>query len=194
MSIIEPISEVDKARQRREASRRGGLARAAQPSFQEHQRRAGKRSAEVNDMGLLGHKGAMAFIEKYGYPKLYRLARDWRLGHPSRYERQMMAMLDEMAVRYEREVELLGEQTFVSVDFYLPDTGHVIEINGKVHYDPLFDHPNYPNTRQANDVRRMERLRKAGYAVLVLDYREMGVKRQDELRDRVVEFVGSQGN
>jgi len=45
--------------ERREACRRGGKARAALPDFQEHQRAAGKRSAVVNDMAALGHRGAV---------------------------------------------------------------------------------------------------------------------------------------
>ena len=170
--------------QLQEWGRRGGKKRAQMPDFVEHQRRAGRRSAEVNDMAALGHRGAMAFIHKYGYPALFRKARKWRLENPSRHERRVMGILDGLGVQYEREARVLGEDELVSVDFYLPGRGQVIEVNGKVHYDPLFDHPNYPGTRARKEAERLRRLEKE-FEVLVLDYREM-----EEARSRVLEFVG----
>ncbi|NIM52732.1 MAG: hypothetical protein GTO22_26385, partial [Gemmatimonadales bacterium] len=63
---------------------------------------------------------------------------------------------------YEREAEVLGEEAFVSVDFYLPDLGKIVEVNGRVHYEPVFDNPRYPETRLAKEQERLSRLRKAG--------------------------------
>ena len=157
----------------REMGRKGGKARAAMSDFTEHQRHAGRCSAAVNDMAALGHLGARAFIEKYGYARLYQLCRNWRIGHPSRHERAVMRMLDDLEVRYEREAEVLGEGLFVSVDFYLPGTRRVIEVYGRVHFDPLFDHPRHVETRRANDARRVSRLEEAGFKVLVVDYRDL---------------------
>jgi len=170
--------------QLQEWGRRGGKARAQMPDFVEHQRRAGRRSAAVNDMAALGHRGAMAYIRKYGYVSLFRKAREWRLEHPSRHERRVMGILDGLGVRYEREVQVLGEDELVSVDFYLPGRGQVIEVNGRVHYDPLFDHPNYPGTRARKEAERLRKLERE-FEVLVLDYREMG-----EARGRIEVFVG----
>jgi very-short-patch-repair endonuclease len=174
----------------REIGRRGGKARARQASFAEHQSRAGRRCAETQDMAALGHKGARAYIEKYGYGRLWQLARRWRIDHPSSHEQAVMAILDELGLPYAREVELLGEGAFVSVDFVVAGGG-VIEVNGKVHYDPFFDHPNYPHTRQANDAERVRRLEKAGYQVLVIDHRELGDG--ERVRVRIAEFLAQGG-
>lgn len=171
----------------RQIGRKGGKARAQMPDFIDHQRRAGRRSAQVNDMAALGHRGAMAYIRKYGYASLFKLARAWRLENPSRHERQVMAMLDALGITYEREAEVLGEDAFISVDFYLAETRQAIEVNGKVHYDPLFDHPNYPHTRRSNEARRLERLRQAGFEVLVIDYRQL--RDADAVRQRIAEFI-----
>jgi very-short-patch-repair endonuclease/general stress protein YciG len=172
----------------REIGRKGGRARAQMPDFPEHQRRAGRRSAEVNNMAALGRKGARAYIRRYGYGKLFRLARAWRLENPSRHEQTVMAMLDEMGLRYEREAEVLGEDTFVSVDFHLPGLGRIIEVNGRVHYDPMFDHPRYPETRRAKEEERLRRLLKASFEVLVIDHRDLEAD-EEAIRQQLVEFV-----
>ncbi len=169
---------------RREAGRKGGQARAKQFT-REYQSAAGKRSAEVNDMAALGHKGAMAMIQKHGYGKLYRLCRDWRLRHPSSHEQQVMDILCTLGLEpgrdYDREYEVAK---FLSVDFAFPASFQAIEINGKVHYDPSFDDPRRPGTRAANDADKLARLERLGWRVLVIDYRDM--RRADQL---VKEFI-----
>jgi|GEM_PF-2116391 len=152
--------------------RRGGQARAAMPNFRQHQSNAGKRSAQVNDMAALGSLGAKAFIRKYGYIKFFHLWRNWKLTNPSRHERQVAAILDELGYTYQREAMLLGDDIPLAVDFYLPDANDaVIEVLGRVHYDPRFNHPNYPQTRRDNDLARLRRLERAGFRVLEIDYR-----------------------
>lgn len=141
-------------------------------------------------MAALGRKGARAYIRRYGYGRLFRLARAWRLENPSRHEQAVMAMLDEMGVRYEREAEVLGEEVFVSVDFHLPGQGRIIEINGRVHYDPMFDNPRYPETRLAKEQERLRRLQKAGFEVLVIDHRDLEAD-EEATRQQLVEFVGA---
>ncbi|MCK6629327.1 MAG: endonuclease domain-containing protein [Anaerolineae bacterium] len=147
--------------------RRGGQARAAMPNFRQHQSHAGKRSAQVNDMAALGSLGAKAFIRKYGYIKFFHFWRNWKLQNPSRHEQQVALILD-----HQREAMVLGANIPVAVDFYLPDVNDsIIEVNGRVHYDPFFDHPNYPQTRRDNDLARLRRLERAGFRVLEIDYR-----------------------
>jgi very-short-patch-repair endonuclease len=170
-----------------EAGRKGGKARAALPDFLEHQSRAGKASAAVNDMAALGHRGAVAYVRKYGYGRLFHLCRRYRLDHPSEPERVVMAILDSLGVVYEREAMPLGEDAFICVDFALSGQ-RAIEVNGKVHYDPLFDHPSYPGTRAENERRRLEKLQKAGWAVLVLDYRHLAGN-GETVRQQIVNFV-----
>lgn len=173
------ISEA-RREQLREWGRRGGKARAAMPGFTEHQRQAGKRSAEVNDMAALGSRGAQAFIRKYGYVRFFNFWRVWKLANPSRYERQVAAILDRLGYAYEREAMVLGEQIPLAVDFYLPDCNDsVIEVAGEVHFDARFDHPNKPETRRGLDLHRIRKLERAGFRVLELDYRAL-------VRERVV--------
>jgi len=175
------------AEQRREAGRKGGKARAALPDFLAHQSAAGKRSAQVNDMAALGHKGAVAFVRKYGYARLFHLCRRYRLAHPSQPEQVVMAILDGLGVVYEREALFLGESCFIAVDFAL--TGkRAIEVNGKVHYDPAFDRPSYPGTRAENERRRLEKLQKAGWQVLTLDYRHLAGD-GETARQQVASFI-----
>ena len=159
--------------QLQEWGRRGGLARAKQFT-RESQSAAGKRSAAVNDMRALGHRGAQAFILKYGYGRLYHLCREWRLQHPSSHEQEVMDILCTIGLEpvtdYEREFEV---EPYLSVDFAIPGLRKAIEVNGKVHYDPAFDDPRYPGTRAANDADKLARLARLGWQVLVIDYREM---------------------
>jgi len=174
-----------------EAGRKGGKARAARPDFLAHQSHAGKRSAQVNDMAALGHRGAVAYARKYGYGRLFHLCRRYRLDHPSEPERVVMAILDGLGLQegqdYEREALPLGEDTFIAVDFAL--TGkRAIEVNGKVHYDPLFDRPGYPGTRAENERRRLEKLQKAGWQVLTLDYRHLAGDRETA-KQQITRFV-----
>jgi len=160
--------------QLRAAGRKGGRVRAAQPGFIEHQRRAGKRSAEVNDMAALGHLGAQAFIRKYGYIKFFQLNRNYRLARPSSLERTMMAILDGLKVEYQREALVMGEHIPLAVDFYLPDCNDsVIEVLGRVHFDQRFDHPNRVETRRGLDLHRIRKLERAGFRVLEIDYTEL---------------------
>lgn len=149
----------------REWGRKGGKSRSQQASFRAHQSAAGKRSAEVNDMAALGRKGARVYVAKYGMDKLLAKVRKWRIEHPSQPERQVICILNSLGFTYTREVEVLN----YSVDFLLPN--HlIIEVNGKPHYDPLFDES---GQRQAKEAERLSQLESAGYHVLVLDHREM---------------------
>lgn len=158
--------------QLREWGKKGGQARAAQPNFLQHQRAAGLRSAQVNDMAALGSLGAKAYIHKYGYIKFFHLWRNWRLNNPSSHQQQIAALLTDLGFIYQCEAMVLGDDIPLAVDFYLPDCNDaVIEVLGRVHYHPLFDHPNYPGTRRANDLNRLRRLERAGFRVLELDYR-----------------------
>ena len=166
----------------------GGKKRAAQPTFRQHQSNAGKASAAVNDMAALGSLGARAYIRKYGYIKFFHFWRAWKLAHPSRHEIKVAAILDDYGYTYQRESIVLGDNIPLAVDFYLPDANDaIIEVYGRVHYDPRFDHPNYPNTRAQNDAHRLHRLERAGYRVLEIDYRELA--REQTVRGKIVMFL-----
>jgi hypothetical protein len=158
--------------------RRGGQARARMDDFRQHCSNAGKASAAVNDMAALGAKGARAYIRKYGYIRFFHFWRRWKLHNPSRHEQQIMAILDHLGFAYQREAQVLGDEIPLAVDFYLPDANDaVIEVLGRIHYDPFFDHPNYPETRRGNDLHRLRRLERAGYRVLELSYQALAQER-----------------
>lgn len=172
----------------REIGKLGGKARAQMADFRQHQSNAGKASAAVNDMAALGSLGAKSYIRKYGYGKFFHLARAWRLANPSRPEQTMMAILDRLGVQYEREAMVLGEDVPASVDFYLPDCSDaVIEVLGRVHFDPRFDHPNKPETRRQMDLHRVRKLEKAGFRVLEVDWREL--ERESAVAVKVAGFL-----
>jgi hypothetical protein len=160
--------------ERREACRRGGLTRARQ--FTSESQKAARAKVSSESCVRNGAKGARATISKYGYAHFYRLARAWRLEHPSSHEQQVMAILADLGYAedqdYEREYEPFGPDCYVCVDIAFIDRKLAIEVNGKVHHDPLFENPNAPNTRAANEARRLAHLGKAGWRVLVIDYRE----------------------
>lgn len=149
------------------------------PDFTEHQRRAGRRSAEVNDMAALGSMGAAAFIRKYGYLKFFHFWRNWKLAQPpTGPEAKVAAILERFGYQYEREAMVLGEDIPVAVDFYLADAGDaVIEVLGRVHFDARFDHPNKIETRRGMDLHRIRRLERAGLRVLEIDWRELSNER-----------------
>lgn len=175
------------AEQRREIGRRGGQARAKLPDFQDHQSHAGKASATINDMAALGRKGFDACALKYGFDVAFQRARRWRLDHPSWPEQQGIALLDRLGVPYEREAQVLGDHIPLAVDFHITGTRKIVEFNGKVHTHPLFD-PD--GDRQLRESCRLERLRREGFDVLVIDYRELA--NVADSRRRILEFIGGQ--
>jgi len=180
--------------QLREWGRRGGQARAARTDMAALGALGGRATAERHGsayMARIGHRGALETVRRYGYPRLFGIVRQWRLEHPSSHERAVMAILADLgATDYEREALPLGADAFVVVDFCFWAVHRIIEVNGRVHYDPRFDHPNAPNTRRENEARRLRKLERAGWRVLVIDYRELADVAV--LRRRVADFLGYQ--
>lgn len=172
----------------REAGRKGSKARAARCDMKALGARGGKATHArygSDHMARIGHGGALSTARRYGYTFLFRRARAWRLENPSRHERQIMAILEELGqTEYEREALILGEDVPVAVDFAFRDDRKAIEANGKVHYDRFFNHLNYPTTRRNNEEERLKRVRRAGWEVLVIDYREM-----DTAAGRIAAFL-----
>lgn len=170
--------------QRSRWGRRGGRARAQMPDFLEHQRRAGRRSAQVNDMAALGRKGFEAAAAKYGWDFAFQRARCWRLDHPSRPEQQVIAILNQIQVFYQREAQVLGEDVPLAVDFLIDGTTKIIEVNGKVHTDPFFSDG---GDRWKREALRLERIRHAGFQVLVVDHHDL--LNLDHVRHQIAKFL-----
>lgn len=172
--------------------RKGGRARAQMPDFNKHQQRAGRRSAQVNDMAELGRRGARSFIRKYGYIKFFHFWRNWKLSNPSAHEQLVMDILASLGYRYQREAMVLGSNVPLAVDFYLPDANDsIIEVNGRVHYDPLFDHPHKPETRRQLDHLRLRRLERSGFRVLEIDYRLAASNQRVLLAGKIAGFLAN---
>lgn len=96
--------------------------------------------------------------------------------------------MDRLGYQYEREAMVLGKDIPVSVDFYLADANDaVIEVLGRVHFDPRFDHPNKFETRRGLDLHRIRRLERAGFRVLEVDYRELA--NMDRVAVKVAGFL-----
>lgn len=139
-------------------------------------------------MAALGHLGAIAFIRKYGYMRFFYLNRNYRLGKPSRLEQTMIEILDSLKVSYEREAMVLGDNIPMAVDFYLPDCNDaVIEVLGRIHFDPRFDHPNRVETRRGLDLHRVRRLEWAGFRVLEVEYTELS--RPERVATKIAGFL-----
>ena len=160
---------------RSEAGRLGGLARARQPGFADHNRRiaalGGRALFEQRGaryMAQIGMKGAKATISAHGYDAFLDKIRDYRLKHPSSLEAEMAATLDDLGLAYEREYVVQPPTgRALLVDFYLPGHNLVIEVNGRVHDPDLgFKDPDKERLRE-------ERIREAGYRLLVIGHQEM---------------------
>lgn len=160
---------------RSEAGRRGGLARARQPSFVAHNRRIAhlggqalveQRGSEY--MAEIGMRGARATINAHGYDHFLGVIRDYHLEHPSNLEVEVAAILDDLGLAYERERVVQPPTGWaLLVDFYLPDHNLAIEANGRVHDPDLgFKDPDKERAREG-------RIREAGYRLLVVGHQEM---------------------
>ncbi|MBU0490746.1 MAG: hypothetical protein KKB13_02760 [Chloroflexi bacterium] len=182
--------------QLREWGRKGGQARAAQTDMAALGARGGRATVEKHGpghMARIGHRGALETARRHGYGMLFRIVRQWRLENPSSHEREVMSILADLgATDYEREAQPLGEDVLIAVDFCFWDRRRcpqrIIEVNGRVHYDPLFDHPNAPNTRQENEARLLRQLKRAGWRVLVIHYQELADRAA--VRRRIATFLG----
>jgi hypothetical protein len=177
--------------QLREWGRRGGQARAAQTDMAALGARGGRATFEkhgAEHMARIGHRGALETARRHGYGMLFRIVRQWRLENPSSHEREVMSiLLDLGATDYEREAQPLGEDVLVAVDFCFWERRRIIEVNGRVHYDPLFDHPNAPNTRRENETRRLRKLEQVGWQVLTIHYHEL--VDPSAVRERIAAFL-----
>jgi len=174
---------------RSEAGRLGGLVRARQPNFVDHNRRIASlggqalvRQRGAGYMAEIGMKGARATISAHGYDHFLGKIQDYRLEHPSDLEVEMAAILECLGLAYERE-HIVQPPTgwALLVDFYLPGHNLAIEVNGRVHDPDLgFKDPD-------KERRREGRIREA-CRLLVISHREMACAA--EMIQAVVEEKG----
>lgn len=139
---------------RREANRRGGLARAKQ--FTAESQQAARACVKRASLQRSGSKGFKAFCVKYGAEAAARKFADWRREHPSPLERIVRQWLDDMNVFYISEAVLEGYTIYP--DFLILGKSLVVECDGAGWHAMRADY----------DTWRDNLLRSAGYTVLRL--------------------------
>lgn len=112
------------AAQRSENARKAGLARAK--AFTPEYQRAARARQSSESLAERGRKGYNALVAKLGKAGALQIVAEYRREHPSRYETQLAAALDDAGIPYRREV-VIGEAI---ADFVIDETATVIEVNG----------------------------------------------------------------
>lgn len=97
------------------------------PEFQ----RAARAKVKHESLVASGRRGAQATIAKYGYEVMFQKCRRYRLNNPSRPERQMMQLLADLGIEFEREWRI-GDSHY-TVDFKFCNQPKIIEVHGAVH-------------------------------------------------------------
>lgn len=122
--------------ERREACRRGGLARAAQ--FTTESQRAAREKVQPESLRASGRKGWMATASKYGADVAAKQLAAWRREHPTKPEQIVIEWLDGWGIAYQREDPFTASNGTFYVDFRLAD-GRAIEVDGAIWHrnDPL---------------------------------------------------------
>lgn len=130
------------------------------------------RRCHLTEIAPLGYAATAA---RYGEKFAVAHQRTYRLENPSDLEIQMMAVLDELALTYEREVLVeMGDHCYL-IDFVL-DGWFAIEVNGSWAHQ----------FHQERDDRKVKALTRAGYRVLVVNERDLS----NGIRRHVLEFTG----
>lgn len=148
---------------RREAGRKGGLARAKQ--FTSASQRAARRKVSSASCAANGAKGAQVTLARHGFEKLFERARQHRLKHPSQNELLVIGVLAQLQIANEREWQI-GNSMF-TCDFYLPLQRKVIEVRGRVHQ--VFD----VEKRARRTAQKMELLAALRIPVLWIEAEEL---------------------
>lgn len=136
-----------------------------------HQRYARSRVSSES-CAANGRKGAAATIRKHGFPVFFEGWRRWRNANPSKPELLLIGILSSLGIASLRNWQIAD--SFLTLDFYLPETGQGIEVHGRIHSTLK------QQERAANDARKRELL-----AVQGIDTLWIG---EDELRD-VAELI-----
>jgi very-short-patch-repair endonuclease len=104
-----------------------------------------------------GRLGWLATTAKWGLKIALQHRRNYRLTHPSNLEAEVIVILNELSLPYEREVfcKWAGHSYFIDfvIDEYL-----AVEVNGEY----------FHSQRQEADARKIHDLKCCGYRVLVL--------------------------
>ena len=103
-------------------------------------------------------KGYAAAVEKWGSGFGLMKFSEWLIAHPSKLEQQVMNVLNNLRVAYQREVRL---ENWL-LDFVIGQ--QVIEVNGDIH-----------KFHVERDSRKAQAIREAGYRLLVIGESDMNI-------------------
>lgn len=104
-----------------------------------------------------GRLGWLTTTSKWGAETALQHLRNYRLANPSKLEREVMILLDELGLPYEREVFCNCAGRIYLIDFVIADS-FAIEVNGDY----------FHSKRYEADARKAIDLETCGYRVLVL--------------------------
>jgi len=144
----------------------------------------------------IGKLGFAATVERYGREFAHDKAAASREAHPERAshdEQRVMKMLAELGqgdllageqVDYQREFKVAPN---THVDFAWPAEGKALEVYGGIHRVLAFDHDGLRGDREAA---REERIRTAGWDLLIVTDRDLTARNWAVTSDRVAAFLG----
>lgn len=112
------------AEQRTARARKAGLARAAQ--FTPEYQRAARAKLPAEAVRRGAKAGFASLVARFGRAGALKKLAAWRLANPSPGEAAFAAALEAAGVPFEREV-VIGSAV---VDFYIPQTKTIVEIDG----------------------------------------------------------------
>jgi len=130
----------------------------------EHQRKA-RRSVSSESCARNGRLGARATIAKHGFERFFESWRKWKLAHPSKPEQNIIAILDDFGLAYEREWRL--EPSYLTLDFYFESQRKGIEFHGRIHGQLKQEQ------REENDAKKRDLFAQAGIECLWIEHTEM---------------------
>ena len=104
-----------------------------------------------------GRLGWLATTTRWGLKIALQHLRNYRLAHPSNLETEVIAILNELGLPYEREVFCECAGRIYLIDFVI-DKYLAVEVNGDY----------FHSQRQEADARKVRDLKHCGYRVLVL--------------------------
>ena len=103
--------------------------------------------------------------------------------NPSRMETELAIKLQDSGIQYQTQIEI----PITTVDFYLPMEPRplLVFVDGRVHLG---------KTQMIKDQELRSLLRKKGYRVLELSYKNYSDRKRDELYTQMLSCLGREGN
>lgn len=107
-----------------------------------------------------GKKGFASTVARFGWDFAIQNIRNYRLANPSNLEREIILLLDELGLHYEREVRCDAAPKVYLIDFVIERLPLVIALEIQGAY--------YHRHRQSEDARKALAIEERGYQLLVI--------------------------